>query len=177
MRISGGQWRSRQLISPQGRDIRPTAQIVKEGLFNMLQGRLHGARMLDIFAGTGQMGLEALSRGAAQAVFIDRNLNALTANASLIGVTPECIKGDFKYALRELEAKGRRFDIIFADPPYEAGFYPEIMLMAGALMNKDSVLALEHDSRENILPLGGLKIIKQRKYGRRAITLLALLEV
>ena len=56
MRISGGQWRSRQLISPQGRDIRPTAQIVKEGLFNMLQGRLHGARMLDIFAGTGQMG-------------------------------------------------------------------------------------------------------------------------
>ena len=75
-----------------------------------------------------------------------------------------------------MEAKGRRFDIIFADPPYEAGFYPEIMLMAGALMNKDSVLALEHDSRENILPLGGLKIIKQRKYGRRAITLLALLE-
>ena len=82
MNISGGQWRSRRLMCPEGRDIRPTAQMVKEAVFNMLQARIYNSSVLDIFAGTGQIGLEALSRGAAEAVFIDKNTDALLKNIS-----------------------------------------------------------------------------------------------
>ena len=94
MRISGGQWRSRRLVCTEGRDIRPTAQLVKEAVFNMLQTRVYNSRVLDIFAGTGQIGLEALSRGAAQAVFIDKDVSPLLKNISFLETAPRVIKGD-----------------------------------------------------------------------------------
>lgn len=176
MRISGGQWRSRRLVCPEGRDIRPTAQLVKEAVFNMLQTRIYNSRVLDIFAGTGQIGLEALSRGAAEAVFIDKDVSLLLKNISFIGTAPRVIKGDFVGALKTLAAEKSNFDIIFADPPYEAGYYTQIITEAAPLLNKDGVLVLEHDSRESIVPLCGLEVIKHKKYGRRAVTLLAFLE-
>lgn len=176
MRISGGQWRSRRLVCTEGRDIRPTAQLVKEAVFNMLQTRVYNSRVLDIFAGTGQIGLEALSRGAAQAVFIDKDISLLLKNISFLETAPRVIKGDFAGALKVLAAEKNSFDIIFADPPYEAGYYSQIIEEAAPLLNKDGVLVLEHDRRENIEPLCGLEIIKHREYGRRAVTLLAFLE-
>lgn len=105
MRISGGQWRSRRLVCPEGRDIRPTAQLVKEAVFNMLQTRVYNSRVLDIFAGTGQIGLEALSRGAAQAVFIDKDISLLLKNISFLEMAPRVIKGDFAGALKVLAAE------------------------------------------------------------------------
>lgn len=176
MRISGGQWRSRRLVCPEGRDIRPTAQLVKESIFNMLQTRIYGSRFLDMFAGTGQIGLEALSRGAAEVVFIDKNTDALFKNISFFETLPRVIKGDFSEALRILAAERSCFDIIFADPPYEAGYYARIIAEAGPLLDKNGVLVLEHDRRENIAPSCGLDIIKHREYGRRAVTLFAHME-
>ena len=176
MNISGGQWRSRRLMCPEGRDIRPTAQMVKEAVFNMLQARIYNSSVLDIFAGTGQIGLEALSRGEAEAVFIDKNTDALLKNISMFKISPRIIKGDFKSALRTLQSEGAAFDIVFADPPYEGGYYKDIIAQAGPLIKKGGVLVLEHDRREELPPLDGQKIIKQRNYGRRAVTLLAFLE-
>lgn len=152
--------------------MRPTAQLVKDALFNMLQAKIYQAEVLDLFSGTGQIGLEALSRGAAGAVFVDKDISLSLRNAALLDVSPLMLRGDFRNIMRSLANQGKQFDIIFADPPYEAGYYNDIITLAGALLSQDGVLALEHDRREQIEPQGSMRVIKRREYGRRGITLM-----
>lgn len=122
MRVITGSARGRQLKSLEGLETRPTADRVKEGVFNIIQFDLEGRRVLDLFAGTGQMGIEALSRGAANAVFIDQRRDAASVirdNLKLTNLTDRArvVNGD---SMGYLNSAKERFDIIFIDPPYAA---------------------------------------------------------
>ncbi len=122
LRLVGGAWRSRRLRVPAGPDLRPTPDRVRETLFNWLGPRVEGSRVLDLFAGSGALGLEALSRGAAEAVFVDTSrtaVRALEANIALLGAasaTVLCMD-----AGRYLARGGEAFDLVFVDPPYASG--------------------------------------------------------
>ncbi len=122
MRVISGSCRGRKLAEPQGMDVRPTTDMVKEALFNIIQFDIEGRRVLDMFAGTGQLGIEALSRGAAEAVFIDASPAAaaiVRENVRLAGVEEraQVLRGDSLTAVRGLGT----FDLIFLDPPYSRG--------------------------------------------------------
>ena len=120
MKVSSGKWRGRSLLSPQGQNVRPTAGLVKEALMDMLGARLPGASVLELFCGTGQLGIETLSRGAAACIFADSSPAscALTGkNLALLGQEAEVMLCDWQSAVSSLSARGRRFDIILADPP------------------------------------------------------------
>ena len=123
MRIISGSARGRKLKEPQGRDTRPTTDKVKESMFNIIQFELEGRRVLDLFSGTGQLGLEALSRGAVHCTFVDQRREAavlIGENIKLTGFTEvsRVVQGE---ALSFLASCGEKFDVIFLDPPYGSG--------------------------------------------------------
>lgn len=124
MRIAGGDWRGRNLRVPAGDAVRPTQDRVREALFSMLQFELAGARVLDLFAGSGSVGFEALSRGAAHATFVElapRHLECIKANAATLKADGRCevIRADVYQWLSN--AVCAPYDIVYADPPYELG--------------------------------------------------------
>ncbi|MGA7966719.1 MAG: 16S rRNA (guanine(966)-N(2))-methyltransferase RsmD [Gammaproteobacteria bacterium] len=122
LRIVGGVWRSRRLRFPAGPSLRPTPDRVRETLFNWLGPWVEGRRVLDLFAGSGALGLEALSRGAAEAVFVERErpaADALRANIETLGVDKASVL--CTDALRFLERTESSFDLVFIDPPYAGG--------------------------------------------------------
>ena len=126
MRVITGSARGRKLKTPENFDIRPTTDNVKEALFNILQFDVEGRRVLDLFAGTGQLGIEALSRGAKSAVFVDADREALRIvreNLKACGLTGELRQQDALSVLRQ----GGKFDLIFVDPPYDAGLYESVL--------------------------------------------------
>lgn len=126
LRIIGGEWRSRVLTFPAAPDLRPTPDRVRETLFNWLQAPVIGARCLDLFAGSGALGFEALSRGALRVVALELLRDAATAisaNARLLGTDRlELVQASAPDWLRN-NRKGERFDLVFLDPPYQAGLY------------------------------------------------------
>jgi 16S rRNA (guanine966-N2)-methyltransferase len=171
VRVVAGEFKGRRLHAPAGRSTRPTADRVREALFSIL-GPLDGERVLDLFAGSGALGIEALSRGAAQAVFVDtepRAIDAITRNLRAIGVEPEVRRRD---ALAYLRAAGDgAFDLVFLDPPYSsaselAGRLSELL---PAVLSKDARIVSESDKRtplELTLPL-----IDERVYGDTRIAI------
>lgn len=123
MRIIAGKYRTRTLHAPRGLDTRPVLGKVREALFNVLGG-VEGLSILDLFAGTGAVGIEALSRGAVSLVAIEQAGAACAAiekNLTMLGEKAEVIRGDVFSALNRLKASGRSFDLVFADPPYKKG--------------------------------------------------------
>lgn len=160
--------------SPPGKRTRPTASKMRQALFNILAARTSEARVLDICAGTGLVGLEALSRGAGSLIAIE-HVGALASNiksaAQTLGYKAEVISADFRRALPGLA--GRKFDIIFADPPYEAQFEREILrlIAENKLLSADGILVLEHLDRNKIdcegLPLS---LKDRRQYGQSAFS-------
>ncbi|HSL61745.1 MAG TPA: 16S rRNA (guanine(966)-N(2))-methyltransferase RsmD [Desulfotignum sp.] len=180
MRIISGTCRGRKLISPEGREIRPTSDRIRETLFNILGTRVKTARVLDLFAGTGALGLEALSRGAAHAVFVDTSPAAcriILQNINRCGFSLQAfvIRQDLHSALHGPSIASRRFDLIFMDPPYDRGFMEKIFEKQdfADLLSEGGILVVEHASRE-ILPssLNGLDIFRQKKYSRTTISFL-----
>ncbi|MCL2227972.1 MAG: 16S rRNA (guanine(966)-N(2))-methyltransferase RsmD [Oscillospiraceae bacterium] len=128
MRVISGTARGRKLKEPDGADIRPTSDMVKESVFNIVQFDVEGRRVLDLFAGTGQLGIEALSRGAASVVFVDSRPGAIKLvweNLNLCGFadSAQVLSHD---ALRFLKGEGR-FDLVFVDPPYGSGLVEETL--------------------------------------------------
>ena len=126
MRVITGSARGRRLKTPENDAIRPTTDNVKEAVFNILQFDVEGRRVLDLFAGTGQLGIECLSRGAASAVFVDRDQAALQIvreNLKTCGLNGTLVNTD---ALSYLKGGGT-FDLIFIDPPYDSGLYDEVL--------------------------------------------------
>jgi 16S rRNA (guanine966-N2)-methyltransferase len=158
LRIIGGRHRGRRLRFPAGIDIRPTPDRVRETLFNWLQPRIDGARVLDLFAGSGALGLEALSRGAGQATFVERDRRAADAIATLAREWQESAvtiaTGD---ALAWLAGPPAAFDIVFLDPPYDAALAaPAAAALAQGWLAPDARVYLERRSRDALpdLPAG-----------------------
>ena len=177
MKVTSGLYRSRKLKSPQGRAVRPTSEIVKQALFNMLAPTVRGARVLELFCGTGQLGIEALSNGAESVVFVDsaRESAALTReNLHALGLEAEVLQLPFEQAVAVLERRGARFDLILADPPYAGGFYEQLQALAAqsGVLRPGGVLVMEFDT--NLPPQfsAAFTVLRQKSYGRRSLVLL-----
>jgi 16S rRNA (guanine966-N2)-methyltransferase len=172
MRIIGGDAKGRRIHSPGKSLFRPTSNLVKEALFNILPP-LEEKIFLDMFAGTGSIGIEALSRGAALAVFIekdDRLSRFIKINVSQCGFDDRCevLAMKTEKALNVLQNKVRSFDVLFADPPYDQGMVIETLsnLANGRLFSDSGLLIIQHSVRESTtLQVKGLTLTDNRKYG------------
>jgi len=170
LRIISGTARGRRFEAPEGRDTRPTLDRVRENLFNMLQGRVMDARVLDPFAGSGALSLEALSRGAAFAVLGDRDRAALQAekkNLETLGFSERArvIPGDWERTLCALREEGETFDLIFLDPPYAMTDLRELTEGLKPLMAEDAWIVLEHQAGSRPQVSEGLRPVKERAWG------------
>lgn len=181
MRIITGKARGLKLKTPKGMDVRPTADRVKESLFNILGNRVIDAEVLDLFAGTGNLGLEALSRGAKKTVFVDHSSTSLKLtreNALLarLAEQAEFYKFDALSALNRFAQVGRKFSIIFCDPPYNKGLVAKVLtgIAANGLIASGGVVIVEHSKHESI-PEGidSIKVIRMEKYGETILSFLA----
>lgn len=174
MRIIAGAFRGRRLKTPKGMDTRPTQDRVRETIFNILQNYgIRNARVLDCFAGTGAMGLEALSRGCESLVAIDRKTAALvTENATLCGAADRVSvwKTPFEKVLPRLQDE--RFDLIFSDPPYNKGYMQKTVdvLMDSQCMNEGAIIVLEYDKEESFTVPESWEHIKERTTGYTVVS-------
>lgn len=172
MRIIAGTARSLPLKTAEGRDTRPTTDRIKETLFNMLQQDIPNARFLDLFAGSGQIGLEAISRGAAYAVFVENNKKAARCIEENIAFTKfggvsRLLVSDVLSALRMLEGEDA-FDLIFMDPPYGKGYEKQVLrvLAQSSLVKPDTKIIVEasldttFDDPDEL----GFAVIRQKRY-------------
>ena len=178
MRIIAGSARGRTIETQKGTGTRPTADRVKESVFSILQARLQGARVLDLFAGSGAMGLEALSRGAAHAVLADHDpacVRLIRKNADRLGFTGRCtvVCGECGTVLRGMQG-GPRFDLVFLDPPYASGLLAEALhgLFGWELLAKGAVVACEHGAGTIIEDDARMRyaVCDRRRYGRTGYT-------
>ena len=178
MRIIAGSARGRTIDAPKGQDTRPTLDRVRENLFNILQGRLWDARVLDLFAGSGALALEALSRGAKHAVLCDRAREPHEVekrNAARLGFEGrcECLLCDWRQALERVRGRGDRFDLIFLDPPYRFHDLTEVTQRCAGVMAPGGRIIIEHAFGEPLAVWEGLACVDTRKYGIAAISLYA----
>jgi 16S rRNA (guanine966-N2)-methyltransferase len=171
VRVVAGEFKGRRLEAPRGMRTRPTADRVREALFSML-GDVSGARVLDLFAGSGALGIEALSRGAASAVFVERDPRAAAAierNLSSLGLDERVLRQD---ALRFLaRAEGGTFDLVFCDPPYDSAsrLAGPLAERLPALTAEGARIVIESDKRRPLeLPL---PLVKERTYGDTRIAI------
>ncbi|MEA2169568.1 MAG: hypothetical protein QOF76_2868 [Solirubrobacteraceae bacterium] len=165
MRVIAGAYRGRRLGAPPGRDIRPTGDRVKEALFSILGPGIAGLDVLDLFAGTGALGIEALSRGARSAVFVDTDTRAVTAN--LAGIEgAEVVRADARAYLRSVPATRRQYDLLLLDPPYRQA--PQLGLelsdLVAAVLAPGGTVVSESD-RRSPLDLPALTLTDERRYG------------
>ena len=175
LRIVAGEWGGRRLAVPRGRDTRPTSDRVREALFSIL-GDLAGAHVLDLFAGSGALGLEALSRGAARATLVERApaaLRVLRDNVADIGATAEVVAADARAYLRVARAQGAQYDLVFLDPPYNAAAALGRELELQPVLAAGARVVAESDRRS---PLElGLPVTDERRYGDTLIRIHTLL--
>ncbi len=180
MRIVGGALRGRRLVAPEGRTVRPTADRAREGLFNILDHgaafadfQLAGASVVDAFAGTGALGLEALSRGAAHAIFLETDPDALKALRRNIATLDQGDRADV--LSRDATRPGRaatRCTLALLDPPYGADLAAPALsaLAANGWLADNAVAVVEHAERETLAPPDGFEPLSQRRYGAAVFT-------
>ncbi len=170
MRVIGGRLGGRRLRSvPRG--VRPTSDRVRESLFSMLEP-VEGARVLDVCAGSGALGIEAISRGASQLVAVERaagSLKAIRANVQDLGLE-DVVRvrgGDARQVLPRLGRDGERFDLVFFDPPYDAGLEAAVLecLVSGDLLADDVRVVVEGAKRHSLPAVPGLDLVDERVYG------------
>jgi 16S rRNA (guanine966-N2)-methyltransferase len=177
VRVISGKYRGRRLKTVEGLAVRPTSDRLRETLFNILAPRIKGSRFLDICAGSGAVGIEALSRGANHVSFVDssrRACSAIQANLDTIGVTNEAtiVNQDAVSALKQLSSSDGQFDIIFFDPPYESDVYSRVLreLGEGDLPAPDAVVVVEHRAKHPPeRTYGRLEIFRTVKQGESSL--------
>lgn len=170
MRIISGKYRGRKLNSPPGDKVRPTSDRLREALFNILCSRIVGARVLDLFTGSGAVAIEAISRGASSAVCVDLDTATAIKNIELVGCDSiSLIKADYARAIEALAGNGETFDIIYIDPPYKMD-YTEIISAVGRVAEKGTLLIAEHPSDKPVDAVGSFSIYDIRRYGASSIT-------
>ena len=167
MRVITGKYKGRSLVAPKS-NARPTLDRMKETLFNIINARLQGANVLDLFAGSGQIAIECLSRGASRAILCDNSKDAVTAintNFDKIGVAPELIFGDWRDCLNRMNCQ---MDLVFVDPPYKGGIYTEVLQALDVLdiLSPNGWVVCEH-AADDELPsnVGNLVCFDCRKMG------------
>ena len=178
MRVIGGAAKGRRLKSFKGHALRPTADRVKEALFNILPHELSGTRVLDLFAGTGNVSLEAMSRGAVAACLVDQSQKAarmIRANLQAFGFSSRArvLVMPVQRAVRSLAGKGETFDLIFLDPPYDKGWVDRVLMAVGSqgLLAANGTLVVEHSAREAVQEkYGSLELSDKRRYGDTVLT-------
>lgn len=182
MRIIGGKARGRRLNLPRGYRLRPTSCRIREALFDILPP-MAGMSFLDLYAGSGAIGLEALSRGAVKVVFVEKNKALADVIKRNLGRTEfegryEILATEGKRGIRALGKKGMRFDFLFADPPYERGFVRETLRCIGeeSLLSEDSLVIIQHSIREELGqgPEGRFILVDQRRYSDTILSFLKL---
>ncbi|HKW69539.1 MAG TPA: 16S rRNA (guanine(966)-N(2))-methyltransferase RsmD [Candidatus Dormibacteraeota bacterium] len=174
LRVAGGEARGRRLKAPK--NIRPTQGMVKQAIFNMVGPRIEGATVIDLFAGSGALGIEALSRGAAYVVFVDqepRGLAILRQNLDALGFK-ECgqvVRGDVVRWLETQPSVVASADFIFLDPPYDDVVLDRALKHLDRGVSRATVMA-EHSRRQNLPTLSRLQVDRERRYGDTVVTVL-----
>ena len=167
MRVIAGKYKGMTLTAPSG-EARPTLDRTKETLFNILNFKLQNAAVLDLFAGSGQLAIESLSRGAKKAVLCDNNalsIAAIKRNFLKIGEIPNIVFGDYKTCLCKLDTT---FDVIFVDPPYQSAYYDDVLKIISDknLLSEDGIVVCEHAAADDLLEaVGYLSVYDIRKIG------------
>lgn len=171
VRILAGRWKGRRLDVPDG--ARPTSGRAREALFDILQDSVVEARVLDVYAGSGAVGLEALSRGAAEAVFVETDRRALDANLARCAPDPASVRvlaGDARRAVGLLRREGRSFDLVFADPPYARGA-SALPGTISDLVASSGRLVVQTDSDQTVPGIPGFASPERRAYARNVLWL------
>jgi 16S rRNA (guanine(966)-N(2))-methyltransferase RsmD len=179
MKIIGGEFKGRHIDMPKGVNIRPTSDKVREALFSIIGGRIRGAGFLELFAGSGAIGIEAISRGAGKTVFVDinnrctgaikKNIDSLSLDRSRIDI----FKNDAIKAIKKLSDSKIRFDIVFLDPPYHSGLLRKCLLyLSNYVILNDSYLVICEHFKKEAMPqdAGSLKRRREAKYGDTVLT-------
>ena len=176
MRVITGTARGRRLREPEGMATRPTTDNVKESMFNLIQFDIEGRRVLDLFAGTGQLGIEALSRGAKSALFVDKRADAVKLvreNLALCRLEEKAqvICGD---SLAALGTQSGRFDIIFLDPPYESGLLAQAMerIASFDILSPDGIMVAESPLGQELPALPApYSLYREYRYGKIKVSI------
>ena len=177
-RVIGGQGRGRRLKTPAGDKTRPTGARVRQTLFDILAPEVPGSRFLDLCAGGGGVGLEALSRGARRVVLVDRSagaVEAIRANAAAmaaLGGDVEVFRQEALTAVSGLSSSGHRFDVVFLDPPYESGLYEPLLAAVGEGLLEEGGVAVAEHFHKRALPetIGGLVRARSVRIGDHRLT-------
>ncbi|MBT9259695.1 MAG: 16S rRNA (guanine(966)-N(2))-methyltransferase RsmD [Clostridiales bacterium] len=175
LRISGGEHKGRKLVSPKGLEVRPTPQMAREAIFSILAAKVPGSSVLDLFSGTGSMGLEALSRGAQRVVFVEKAplaLSALRRNVQALRVegAVRVMPLPVQKALDILREEGETFDLLLADPPYKEPAWATWLGKLAWVMSQEGVAVVEVEAKGEgeflqALP-PDLQVADRRRYGR-----------
>ncbi len=179
MRISSGIAKNKRIKSQKGMNVRPTMSRIKEAIFDIIRPYVQDSVFLDLFSGTGNMALEALSRGAKRAVMIEKNGEAVSViieNVNSMGFAEKCraYKNDAARAVEILSRKREIFDIVFMDPPYKEEVCSEIIELVDkcGILSENGILLAEHHQKENMpAEIGKLKKADERNYGGKVITI------
>jgi 16S rRNA (guanine(966)-N(2))-methyltransferase RsmD len=181
MRIISGISKGRKLATPKNQILRPTSDRVKESIFNILREEVEGKLVLDLFAGTGNLGIEALSRGAKKAFFVEVGRQALrliqrNLTQCKLEEQSEIIPKDANRAIGILNQRRVSFDLILMDPPYESGLIKRTIMKLNSdpIYHRDSILVIEHDRREPLpTPMDGWIRFREQRVGDTVISFLA----
>ncbi|MBF0217021.1 MAG: 16S rRNA (guanine(966)-N(2))-methyltransferase RsmD [Candidatus Omnitrophica bacterium] len=179
LRIIAGKYRGRKIQFPDGDDVRPTKDRIRESVFDIISEIVPGAKVLDLFSGSGAYGLEAISRGAESSVFVDNQakcVDCAKSNALSLGIKDEAdiLNGDVLDIMPVLEKKGLRFDIVFADPPYNKGLAKKtlIRIIDYDIFNRPVFFVMEHHREEKVDEIHhGFVLIKNKTYNETVISI------
>ncbi len=179
MKIIGGIYKGIKLYPFPGKEIRPTPAIIREAIFNIVAERIVGQNFLDLFSGTGAMGIEAISRGAGCVTFVDIDKNAISLikkNLNKINIGNNAIniiKNDYFQAIKLLNLQNKVFDIIFFDPPYDKDFFLKVLQLIdeNPILKELGIIIVQHPSKMRIEnKFNKLSLIKENKYGNSKIS-------
>jgi 16S rRNA (guanine966-N2)-methyltransferase len=177
LRVISGNLKGRRLFSLKGQKLRPTSDRVKEAIFNILQDQVRGRKVLDLFAGTGALGIEALSRGAKSTVFVEessRSLSALRRNIEECNLKEqaEVLGREARAAIKIIEARGDSFELIFLDPPYGKGLARRALeaLARSSIVTSGTLVVAEHSLSEKLDFVPSWQRLDWRRYGSTQVS-------
>lgn len=174
MRVTAGKFKGRVLIENKFAHIRPTADIVKQAIFNKLNFILQNSKVLDLFCGTGALGIEAISRGAREVVFADKDVRSIgltKQNLSKLNIEGRVYKASYEKTIEKLA--GENFDVILLDPPYASGVYEDCLkrIYENSLLADGGIIVCEHNKKDEF-DYSPFEVVDEKRYGIKMVTYL-----